>query len=421
MQKKLIALAIAAAISAPAFADTSNVTVYGLVDASYDSINTGTATSATVAAPATSLQGVRSNRVSSNSSRVGVKGSEDLGSGLSALWQVESQVNLGDTTGTGTSIGTRDTFAGLSSADAGTVLMGRHDTPYKMATRAADLFTDGIADNRSIMGGQTLTTNKLGANGSLTTLGAAGANFSSAAASFDGRQNQVVAYVSPKIGGMFTGIIAYVNLAPTDALVTDNKANATSMAGLFDIGGGFTASVAYEQHKLNSTVIKNTAATPVTLGTLTDGSKESATKLGLFYAQDAFGVNFVYEKTKDNYGLNGTPGSDSMGHSDYYLSGKYMLTASDVIKAAYTHANSLAMDTSSTTGAKQFTLGYDHLLSKRTTVYALYTKLSNDANAGYVLGTGTSSVGGASTAAAASLGGVGASPSAFAFGMRHSF
>jgi len=404
MQKKLIALAIAAAISAPAFADTSNVTVYGLVDVSYDSIKTGTATAI---APAAAVQGATSNRVSSNSSRVGVKGSEDLGSGLSALWQVESQVNLGDTTGTGTSIGTRDTFAGLSSADAGTVLMGRHDTPYKMATRAADLFTDGIADNRAIMGGQTLTTS------------ATAVKFSSAAASFDGRQNQVVAYVSPKIGGMFTGIIAYVNLAPTDAVSTANKASATSMAGLFDFGSGFSGSLAYESHDVNKTVVSSTPAVGdplVTLATLADGSKESATKLGLFYAQDAFGVNFVYEKTKDNYGLNGTAGSNTLGHSDYYLSGKYMVTASDVVKAAYTHVNSLASDTTSTTGAKQFSLGYDHLLSKRTTVYALYTKLSNDTNAGYVLGTGTSSVGGSSTSA-----GVGASPSAFAFGMRHSF
>jgi predicted porin len=66
-------------------------------------------------------------------------------------------------------------------------------------------------------------------------------------------------------------------------------------------------------------------------------------------------------------------------------------------------------------GVKQFSLGYDHNLSKRTTVYALYTKLSNDSVASYTL-SGASDVGGATTSA-----GVGASPSAFALGMRHSF
>ena len=64
MQKKIIALAIAAAISAPAFADTSNVTVYGVADVSYDSIKTGTATAGTA--------GITSNRVSSNSTRIGL-------------------------------------------------------------------------------------------------------------------------------------------------------------------------------------------------------------------------------------------------------------------------------------------------------------------------------------------------------------
>ena len=170
MQKKIIALAIAAAISAPAFADTSNVTVYGVADVSYDSINTGTSggnagkTGVLGAATAANIQGARSNRVSSNSSRLGVKGSEDLGDGLTAVWQIESLINIGDATGTsgsastGGAIGNRNTFLGLSSATAGTVVLGRHDTPYKIATRAYDLFTDGIADNRSIMGGQSLVT-----------------------------------------------------------------------------------------------------------------------------------------------------------------------------------------------------------------------------------------------------------------------
>ena len=99
MQKKIIALAIAAAISAPAFADTSNVTVYGVADVSYDSINTGTSgnagkTGVLGAATAANIQGARSNRVSSNSSRLGVKGSEDLGDGLTAVWQIESLINI---------------------------------------------------------------------------------------------------------------------------------------------------------------------------------------------------------------------------------------------------------------------------------------------------------------------------------------
>ncbi len=376
MQKKIIALAIAAAISAPAFADTSNVTVYGKADLSYDSIKTGTATNGTA--------GTTSNRVSSNTTLIGLKGSEDLGDGLSAIWQVESLILVGNTAGVAATttaasnaqIGNRNTFLGLSSASAGTVVMGRHDTPYKISTRAYDVFGDGIADSRALTGGGV-----------------------AAAASFDGRQDQVVAYISPKLGGVATLAVGYVNLAPLDNVATQAKNSAVSVAGMFDIGSGFGAALAYEAHDFGAASV--TAAT-----------KEEATKIGASYTMDAINVNFAYEKTSDN--LTALTAANKNGHSDYYLSGKYSLTANDAIKLAYTKANTINGLTG--TDAKQVTIGYDHVLSKRTSVYALYTKLSNGTAASYVLGSGTSSVGGATTIA-----GAGASPSALAFGMKHTF
>ena len=376
MQKKIIALAIAAAISAPAFADTSNVTVYGKADLSYDSIKTGTATNGTA--------GTTSNRVSSNTTLIGLKGSEDLGDGLSAIWQVESLILVGNTAGVAATttaasnaqIGNRNTFLGLSSASAGTVVMGRHDTPYKISTRAYDVFGDGIADSRALTGGGV-----------------------AAAASFDGRQDHVVAYISPKVGGVATLAVGYVNLAPLDNVATQAKNSAVSVAGMFDIGSGFGAALAYEAHDFGAAGV--TAAT-----------KEKATKIGASYTMDAINVNFAYEKTSDN--LTALTAANKNGHSDYYLSGKYSLTANDAIKLAYTKANTINGLTG--TDAKQVTIGYDHVLSKRTSVYALYTKLSNGTAASYVLGSGTSSVGGATTIA-----GAGASPSALAFGMKHTF
>ena len=255
MQKKIIALAIAAAISAPAFADTSNVTVYGKADLSYDSIKTGTATIGTA--------GTTSNRVSSNTTLIGLKGSEDLGDGLSAIWQVESLILVGNTAGVAATttaasnaqIGNRNTFLGLSSASAGTVVMGRHDTPYKISTRAYDVFGDGIADSRALTGGGV-----------------------AAAASFDGRQDQVVAYISPKLGGVATLAVGYVNLAPLDNVATQAKNSAVSVAGMFDIGSGFGAALAYEAHDFGAAGVA--AAT-----------KEKATKIGASYTMDAINVN----------------------------------------------------------------------------------------------------------------------------------
>ena len=83
--KQLIIIGLAAA-PALALADTANVSVYGKADMSYDFINTGTS--------AAGVGGVSKNAVSSNVSKLGFKGSEGLGDGLSAIWQIEQQINI---------------------------------------------------------------------------------------------------------------------------------------------------------------------------------------------------------------------------------------------------------------------------------------------------------------------------------------
>ena len=376
MQKKIIALAIASALVAPAaFADTSNVTVYGKADMSYDYITTGTSAAAAA--------GVSKGNVSSNVSKLGLKGSEDLGDGLSAIWQIEQQINIDNSGATGNGLATRNTFLGLKSNSIGTVLMGRHDTPYKISTRALDIFGDNIADNRSLMGGVSGRT---------------------AAASFDGRQTDVIAYITPSFSG-FTGAIAYVNLneAATTAATVANfaaqgKANALSLAAMYS-AAPFYASLAYEEH-----IIGNNA----TLGaTPFAGSKEKATKLGLGYKADAFLVNFVYEKTSDNMTL--TTGANKFGHSAYYLAGQYNISSTDAVKLAYGKSNQIGAVLNS--GAKQYSLGYEHAMSKRTKLYAMYSKINNQAGASNSF----------SQTTAVSANGVGASPSVISVGMSHSF
>src|SRR5450759_3211468 len=104
-RNKILAAAIVATLTAPlqAIADTANVNVYGKFDLSYDIINTGTS-------GATS--GTTSNRVSSNTSLFGLKGSQDLAEGLSGVWQVETTLNVGNGGSAGVGVGTRNTFAG---------------------------------------------------------------------------------------------------------------------------------------------------------------------------------------------------------------------------------------------------------------------------------------------------------------------
>lgn len=422
MKKSLVALAVAGAFVAPVAMADSNVVVYGVANVSVDVTNTGSGTGPTSAAPLNALtavnRGFSSNKISSNTSRLGVKGNEDLGNGITAVWQIESLISIDGGSGAANTLATRNTFAGLSGS-AGTVLLGRHDTPYKMATRAYDLFGDTIADNRGIMGGGSNTLVSPGSNGGVGSVNlatgafVANGNSTGAAASFDGRQTDVLAYVSPNLGG-FTGIVAYVAGAENQTLATQSKGSAWSVAGMYG-NGPFSGSLAYEVHDLGGA--------PGAFGAAALGAtslKESAVKLGAGYKADMFEINAVYEKTKDNFGgLLALPvNSNLLGHTAYYLSGKVNVTPNDAIKLAYGKANNLNLagfGGASNTGAAQATVGYDHSFTKRTTVYALYTQLSNKANATYVLGNAGAGNG------SVYLNGAGAKPSAFSLGVKHSF
>ncbi|HUX62603.1 porin [Sulfuricella sp.] len=391
MNKKLIALAVAAALApAAAMADSGNVSIYGILDASIDVTDNGDTADGT-------KQGIRTHKVSSNSSRIGFKGNEDLGNGLAAVWQIETALNVdgGATTG-GTTLGSRNTFVGLSSKTAGTVILGRHDTPYKLATRGLDYFTDGLADNRNIMGGGGATS---------TTAGPVAGS----ALSFDGRQSDVVAYISPTFSG-FHAAVAYVAGAELVTTSGQQKGNAWSAMGMYD-NGPLMASLAYERHKVGDA---NTGdAGPSWVGAGSVNRSEKAWKLGVGYKIiDALQVGFAFEKTSDD--LNA--GTEVFGHKAWTLGGKYSMGSND-LKLAFTKAGD--QGSTSDTGAKQWALGVDHNMSKRTKVYAQYVKLNNDKNAFYGLN-GAGATGSVSAIGASTLAG-GADPSAWSFGMRHSF
>jgi predicted porin len=84
MQKKLIALAITAVFSAPAFADTA---VYGVVDGGYGSKATTDQSGTATNGDKTTVSGTTYNQ--DQTSRVGVKSTEDLGGGMKAGYQLE--------------------------------------------------------------------------------------------------------------------------------------------------------------------------------------------------------------------------------------------------------------------------------------------------------------------------------------------
>src|SRR6185437_11202562 len=147
MYKKLIALAVAGACVAPAaMAQTANpVTLYGRVYATFESVEAKGGASPVV----------RRERVSDQSSLLGVRGKEDLGGGLKAFFQLETtfKPDQNDTT-----FADRNSGVGLQGG-WGSILMGRWDTPYKTTTIGVDPYGD------LTLGGITAANSGSGARG----------------------------------------------------------------------------------------------------------------------------------------------------------------------------------------------------------------------------------------------------------------
>ena len=396
MKKKLLALAVAGAFIAPvAMAD--NVTVYGVMNGTVDNVSISSAGT-----------NVNATKISSHESHIGFKGSEDLGGGTSAVFQIESQVELdnggnshastGVVTGSvasavtitntraanhvgSTGLGGRNTFVGLSGSGWGSLLLGTNDTPYKNATRKMDMFDSTLADNRSLMG---MSTSGLG---------------------FDRRANNSVTYNTPDMSG-FKAAVQY-QAGAEGATGTLSKGSAWSLAANYT-SGPLTGLLAYETHDFGAAAGDLVAVAPAVVD-----KKESAYKIGIGYAVDQFAVNAYYEKTQDSFAVAPAASTDLAGHKNYYVSGKYNISASDAVKLGYTHAGSL--NNTNNTGAKQVSVGYDHNMGKRTTVYALWTKLSNDSGQAYALG--AADVTTATTAAGALDNDI----SAVSIGIKHAF
>jgi predicted porin len=360
MQKKIIALAIASALTAPALA-FADATVFGTANLSVDRVNDGNANSSSA------------NQLNSNTTVLGVKGAEDLGNGMSAIWQMAGTVDL-DNSNNRPFTFDKETFVGMSSASMGTLLAGRHDTPYKMATRNLDLFDGNIADNR----GNQSTSPTFG-------------NANMMGAGHDATLSNTLLYLSPSMSGF--SVAAATVFGAESAGANASKGSLYSLAGMY-AQGPIYATLAYDTIKFGSagTGALGAGGTSVLGAGGTNGAvddKATAFKVGGSYTMDAFMADAVIERITNTTAIGGV---ESKG-TNLYLGGKFNVSSTDAVKAAITKRGST---TGATNDAKQYSVGYDHDMSKMTTVYALYTKLTDN------------------TAGAAD-------PSALSVGIRHGF
>ena len=329
MAKKIIALAIAGLASTAAFAQ-SNVTIYGVADVGFANV-TAAGHQNTKAVVSGGLAG----------SRIGFKGTEDLGNGLKALFTLEYGLAVDQNAGINgdqSSNVARQQFVGLSSDKFGTAVAGYLQTAGYDFACAANPVAGGPLDGYTLVsGGSTLLT--CGAKG---------------------RASNAVAYISPSFAG--------VTVALNHARVTETAYNTTT-------GNDSYANL----------LAVNYANGPVSVGAIyskitasaTAPSDDNTVEYGLRASYD-----FTVAKLFASYQVADAKATAGK-NSKWQVSTSIPTTATGAAHLMYARnkmedgaAHNVSDDNSSA-----WTLAYTHGLSKRTTLYAGYTKLFNDKNA----------------------------------------
>jgi len=374
MNKKLVALAVAGAFALPvaAQAQTANVTLYGRLNIDLEFINGRTCDAAVFPIPAGQCAGVTKNptvnRVSSNSSRFGVRGTESLGGGLNAIFQIESSIN-GDTNAG--NLGGRETFVGLQGS-WGKATVGRFLMPED--------------DLHPIFGNApTLTTSIL----STAALWAQG-NLNKGQGGFDARTGNSIRYDTANLSG-FTGAVQYStrdSSGNADGETGDNGNHISENRHAYVIGanviyanGPLVVGAAVEHnHKVRFADVNDT-----------DWTITGAYDLGTIMRGFGLRLGAVYERTK--YDVPASAGGGDLKRDFWGISGTVPLGGGNIY-AFWGRAGKgkgSALDGVAVGGlvkgpdskADQWELTYSYNLSPRTLLYAGYVKIRNDANARY--------------------------------------
>jgi predicted porin len=356
MQKILLRTAILALASASAFAQ-STVNIYGVADAGFVAERGG------VAGPV--------NKISSgvgSVSRLGFKGTENLGDGLSAFYILElgAKIDTGEIDAAGT-IFNRQALVGLKSNSVGALSLGRQYTPYYVTLGVADPFGMAYAGN---------IQNLFPTGGSNT------------------RASNTVLYVSPSVQGMSVEL-AY---------------SLGEQTGSSTAGRQFGAAIAYASGPLNVRFGYNNHNNDVVA---TGTSRELGTN-AILAANYDLGVLRLYAA----YGRDKGPNSAPLPNSGNPYGGvkptastdsAEMLIGATVPAGPGTFITSYIRKddrTSFDQDASQIGVAYSYPLSKRTNLYAAYARIQNRNGAGYTVGNN---------------GEAGSGNVAYNLGMRHSF
>jgi GBP family porin len=350
MKKTLLAAALIAGFAGVAQAETS-VTLYGVIDTGigYNKVKGKDAAGK-------SYDGSKFGMINGvqNGSRWGLRGTEDLGDGLKAVFQLESGFNSSN----GQSLQNNRLFGrqatvGLESNSWGRLDLGRQTNIASKYFNAIDPFAAGF--------GQANHGVALSAANTV-------------------RYDNMVMYQTPSFNGFQAGIGYSFNAndAAGSEFRTNNNTRAIT-AGVRYVNGPLNAALSYDQLKApgNSTVVDRR-------GHAATDSTPRMYALGASYDFEVVKLALAYGRTTDGWfagqGVTGENGTINFGNNSFakgFKANSYMVGLTAPIGGASKVFGSWQMvDPSNnrlTGGDKTtnvFSLGYTYDLSKRTNLYA---------------------------------------------------
>jgi len=350
MNKKLIALALAALPVAHAMAD---VTIYGTIEADVESSKTY-------------ANGIKDSsgkpkavtRIDDTGSLIGFKGNEDLGNGLKAIWQVEQGLNIDGTTGStsgngyGNTFATRDSFVGLQGA-FGKVRIGKLSTFLNSDAGAPDAWIYG----KGVNGQSYSSINQL-----------------------DGRVKNAIRYDIPEFVAGLSGAVVY----GVDESSATNKQNTFSIGATYT-NSGYFGTFGYQRYN-NNYQTDGGEWKPGNYWRLEAGYNANNILAAAYYGQS---------KLASSNGLDSSKGVDAtfasiLGTTDAAAAdGKELKKKEAGLTLGYTFGAitpkfsygrvwGVSVDGVEAKGhLNQYVLGADYALSKRTTAYASYGYVQN--------------------------------------------
>ena len=342
MKKSILAIAVAATMAASTAA-VAAPTVYGNVNLSIDAYDND-------------VVGADNNiAMHSNTSAIGVKGSEDLGDGLKAIYKVEFQINLLgppvpepdaawgtnlSPEGTGALTG-RDQFIGLKGG-WGTLKLGAYSSNYKQMGGKVDPLYRTPLEARGFLDIQSPLHRGRGIN--------------------NGRMTNAVQYVSPKMAGI--QLVANATLSGSNDETTGVGLRWSNKAFLlyadwinFQIAGSAAGP------NLALAIKDCTVANFCDMGT--------GIKLGGKWSAKAFAIAFQYEMIDTG---------EWKEDVDYgFLAGTWNINKNNALILTYGMRDvDQAEGTTNSLDSTGVALAYNHKLSKMTNVYVGYGAKASD-------------------------------------------